>query len=174
MAAPSDTTLKTTVKVSVATQYKRTDVALNTQNLQDNLNVKLGFLMNNGAGKDKANLQWYSTRRLINTTEQLDLDGGITDNFGFTINFDAVKYMLIRNLETAVNRYLEVAFKNERYYIGPSGLRAIYEPFHGGIEAINSSASAEEGNMTISSNADITYDIILIGSHAESSSDSGA
>jgi len=173
VGAPSDVTLKTNVKFALSTQYKKTDQSLNAQNLADNLSIRLGFLLGNGAGKDKGNLQWYSTRRLVNTSETLDPDGVLTDNFGNSLNYDAVKVMLIRNLETASGRFLQVTFKSERYNIGPSGYRAIYEPFNGGIEAFTLSDSEEEGLISLTSNADITYDIVLIGSHAESSSDSG-
>lgn len=173
MGAPSDVELKSNIKVALSTQYKRTDKTLNTTNLNDNLNIRLGFILNNGAGKDKANLQWYSTRRLISTSETIDVDNDLVDNFGNSLNFDAINYMLVRNLETVSGRYLQVNFKSEQYYIHSGSLRVIFEPFGAGITAISQSGSAEEGNITVSSNADITYDIVLVGSHAESSSSSG-
>jgi hypothetical protein len=174
MGAPSDTLLQSFLRVNLSTQYKRSDLPLNLTNSKDDLSFNdISHILTNGRGKDKANLQHYSRRRLINATEVIDIDGGLTNVWGHTLNYDAVKQLLIYNRETALDRYLEVTFKNERYYIGPQGYRVAGEPYHGGIEAITSSGSAEEGALTIASNADISFDLIVIGSSGESSSSSG-
>lgn len=173
MGSPSDTSLTAQVRLNLTFAHKKIDDALNTP--LDSVNYGgISYTFQNGAGNNKLQLLYRSRRRLVNSTELFNLDGGLTNIWGHTLNFDAVKVLVIKNLETAINRFLEVQFKNERYYIGPTGSRVIIEPYGGGIEAIVSSASSEEGQMAISSNADITYDILMAGSATESSSSSGA
>jgi len=155
-------------------QYKRSDDAVNLNNIIDNLSyTDLKDTLTNGHTTDKANLLAHFRSTLINTTEFWDLDAGnIYDAFGNLLNFDAVKCLIIKNRETTNNLFIEVAFKNERYYIGPNGSRAIWEPCGLGIAAIVSSASHEEGRIRVTSNGSVTYDMILVGATAESSSSS--
>lgn len=156
-------------------QYYRTDDPTNPTNIIDNfqyLDLKDSLL--NGRTLDKANIlaHWQST--LNNDTEFWDLDSGnIYDTFGNLLNFDAVKCLIIKNRNLDANYYLEVAFKNEQYYIGPNGYRILWEPSGRGLQAIVSSQSQEEGRIRVTSNALITYDIILVGATSESSSSSG-
>lgn len=172
MGSPSDTSLTGQLRVNLSLVHRKIDLALNTP--LDSINYGgISHTFQNGAGNDKLQLLYHKRRRLINSTEVFNLDGGLTNIWGDALDFDAVKILVIKNLETAINRFLEVRFKNEAYYIGPTGSRLVVEPYGGGIEAIVSSASSEEGQLVISSNADITYDIILAGSATESSSSSG-
>jgi len=172
MGSPSDTSLTGQVRLNINLAHKRTDIALNAPT--DSVNYGgVAYTFTHGAGANKLQLLHHKRYRLINSTQVIDLDGGLVDVWGNALNYDAVKILIIKNLETALNRYLEVAFKNERYYIGPTGSRVVIEPYGGGIEAIVSSASSEEGAMTVSSNADVTYDLIVAGTATESSSSSG-
>jgi len=167
-------TLQSQINIELNSKYRRNDLPLNLTASRDDLDYKdISQLLKNGRGADLADLQYHSQRNLINTTETFNLDGGITNIWGDTLDYDAVKQLIIFNRETAANRYLEVTFKNEHYYIGPEGARIILEPAGPGIQAVVSSTSQEEGILTVSSNADITYDLIIIGASAENSS-SGA
>ena len=165
-------TLSAILTTRLETNYKNTQVLLNPSRLLDNLTVDISQSLSNGSGLNKADLQWYDRRQLINATEVLALDGTLQNNWGDFLDFDAIKILIIHNREQDISplKLLEVQFKNERYYIGPNGKRTIVEPGPGGILSIVSSASQEEGSIVISSNADITYDIVLIGSRNESSS----
>ena len=165
-------TLSAVLTTRLETNYKNTQVLLNPSRLLDNLIVDISQSLSNGSGLNKADLQWYDRRQLINATEVLALDGTLQNNWGDFLDFDAIKILIIHNREQDISplKLLEVQFKNERYYIGPNGKRIIVEPGPGGILSIVSSASQEEGSIVISSNADITYDIVLIGSRNESSS----
>ena len=173
--------LSAQLNLSLITQYRNVEVLLNPDNLLDNLNVDFSDELTDGSGLNKADLQFYDRRQLINATEILDLDGTLQNKWGDLLDFDAIKCLIIHNRETdlveppgpayAGNlKNLLVTFKTERYNIGPSGTRVIIEPAQPGIPAIVRSGSQEEGAMTISTSADITYDLIIIGSQNESSS----
>lgn len=172
MGAPSDTNLNVKTSLVIRSNYKRTDLPVG-QKAIDNQVFRDNIELTNGAGKNKANLIYRDTRTLVNSTEYLDLDGILTNLWGHTLNFDAVKELWFRNKQTEEDRYLEVHFKNERYYIGPKGVRYVLEPYNQGIVPIVSSQSAEEGQIIVSTNAQVTYELGIVGSHAESSSSSG-
>ena len=163
--------LSAQITALLTTQYRNVEVLLNPDNLLDNLSIDFSQELSDGSGLDKADLQWYDRRQLINATEVLALDGELINKWGDSLDFDAIKCLIIHNREIDVDplKILEVHFKDEIYYIGPNGTRFTIEPGPGGILSIVSSASEEEGSITISSNADITYDIIIIGSQNESS-----
>ncbi len=168
----STATIAVNMNATLVAQYQRTDDPINPNNIIDALNyTDLKDVLTNGHTTDKANLLSHFESTLNNATEYWDLDGGnVYDAFNNLLNFDAVKCFVIRNKETTPGLYLEVHFKNERYYIGPNAYRVVWEPSGPGIAAIVSSASHEEGRISVTSNGSITYDIILIGATAESSS----
>ncbi len=165
--------------VKLQTAYRNTEVLLNPTSLIDNLDVDFSQGLNDGSGLNKADLQWYDRRTLINALEVLDLDNGtLVNQWGDPLDFDAIKYLIIHNRQTNLldpdfginNTNLLVIFKSERYNIGALGTRVIIEPSTRGIPAIIASGSEEEGQIQISSAANVTYDIIIIGSQNESSS----
>ncbi len=167
--------------VALQTTYKNVEVLLNPTALLDNLNVDFSQGLTNGSGLEKADLQWYDRRQLINSSEVLNLDNILTNNWGDVLDFDAIKILIIHNRESDLieppgpgyagnDKNLLVLFKSERYNIGPGGVRTVIEPSTRGIPAIVASGSEEEGAITISSSANVTYDIIIIGSQDESSS----
>ena len=163
--------LSAQITATLTTQYRNLSVLLNPDNVLDNLNIDLSQEFSDGSGLERVDLQWYDRRQLINATEVLALDGALTNKWGDVLDFDAVNILIIHNRETDVDplKILEVHFKDEVYYIGPNAKRIIIEPGPAGILSIVSSASQEEGSITISSNGNITYDIIIIGSQNESS-----
>ena len=172
--------LTTQLAIKLQTNYRNVEVLLNPNALLDNLNLNFTQDLVDGSGFERADLQFYDRRQLINATEILDLDGILTNNWGDTLDFDAIKYLIIRNRETDLieppgpvyagnTKNLFVQFKNEKYNIGPGGVRVVIEPSTRGIQSIVTSGSQEEGQMQISSGANVTYDIIIIGSQSESS-----
>lgn len=171
----SDTRLETRLRFNLSTTYRKTDQPTNPAGLKDNINYSdIAIAIANGRGLNKANLQYHSRRRLVNTTETLDLDGVLTNKWGEALNYDAVKVLVIRNRETVAGRTLQANFKSEQYNIEARGSRIIVEPGNAGIQAITESGSQEEGLITLIATGDVTYDIFAIGSDMESSSTSGA
>lgn len=174
MAAPQDTNLRSFLTVVLATQYKRTDINTSPEGVRDNIDFNdIQHVFENGNGDDRANLQFHSRRNLIDTTELLDLDGILTNKWGQTLDYDAVKIIVIRNRETEDGREIKVNFKDEQYNIGPGGSRTIVEPNSNGIASLVSSGSTEEGQMTVVATGDVTYDLFIIGSFRELTSSSG-
>lgn len=174
MAAPQDTNLRTFINVVLATQYKRTDIPTVPEGVRDNIDfTDIQHALENGNGDDRANLQFHTQRNLINTSETLDLDGVLTNKWGQTLDYDAVKALVIFNRETEDGREIKVNFKDEQYNIGPQGSRTIIEPNSNGIASLVSSQSTEEGMITVVATGDVTYDIFIIGSFRELTSSSG-
>jgi len=167
-------TLETRIDITLSADYRRTDNVLNPQDIRDNFRyIDLKDALNTGNGTDRANLLFHTQSTLDNSIEFWDLDGVLEDVFGDLINYDAIKALIVKNKTTLSNAFLDVRFKNEVWYIGPDGFRIAWEPFGKGISPLISSASAEEGRITVSSNMEITYDLIVIGSQKETSSSSG-
>lgn len=170
----ADTQLSVGVDITFTANYRRTDnaVAPGQINQQQIRYTDLTDTLRNGRGQDAADLLYSARRNLNNAVDILSLDGGLMDNFGNLLDFDAVKGIMIFNRTETDGAILEVRFKSERYRIGPRGFRLIWEPRPEGVEAIASSASQEEGSMEISCDLPVTYDIILVGSSGENSSSS--
>ncbi len=159
-----NTDLTTVFRANLSTQYINTDDGINIANVRDNLKyLDINQKLLNGVGANLANLQHYSRRRLINTTETIDLETGLTNRWDEVLDFSDVKIGVIVNRQEEENRFLQVSIKGEEYYIGPRGFRVFYEPIAVGL-VDDSSSEASEGNIVVSSNADIEYDLILIGS----------
>ena len=172
MGAPSDTSLTTKFRATLATKYKRTDLPLNDTGITDDIKYLFDLTLTNGRGTNKANLQWSSRRQLVDSTELIDPDGVLTNNWGQTLDYDAVKIIIIKNRETDQERYIDVTFKNERYIIGANGARIIIEPVSFGVQSTVSSSSGEEGSLSVTAVGSVTYDIIIIGASGEESSSS--
>ena len=168
-------TLITALGLRLSTTYKRTDDAGNVDGINDNLNRNFDDSLANGRGTGFADLQYYIRDTVNNTVKAYDLDNILTNKWGDVLDYDAVKAIIIHNRETAIGRFMHVTFKNEVYYIGPNGKRVLWEPVGAGLAAIVSSASQEEGLLTVQTDTNITFDLIIIGSSKEdTSSSSGA
>lgn len=157
------------------TTYKRLDLPIPDSRAKEDIQYSdFVTTLTHGAGAGKANLQFQRRETLNNNVLIYNLNGGLSNSWGDQLNFNAVKFVIIRNRETDVGRNLEVRFKNEVYYIGPGGTRIIAEPRNEGIIAFNSSESSEEGSVIFETDTEVTFDVIIIGSTEESSSSSGA
>lgn len=157
-------------RLAASTQYKRTDLELNENNALDNLRYsQLQYEFTNGNGLNKANLQHHSQRTLLDTaTLNLNLDGDLTNIWGDTLYYEAVKVLIIRNTQTQDSRYLKVTYKDEVYYIGPEACRVLIEPNTTGLEQETPAGSEpDEPTMTFEAFGDVTFDLIVIGSTSE-------
>jgi hypothetical protein len=173
MPAPADTTLSTRLKISIITNYRRTDLELNPLNARDGLRISEAQSWQNGSGSLRADLQWHDQRSLSGS-ENLDLDGVLTNAWGMTLDYNTVKMIFIRNNETDESKYIDVTFKKERYIIGAGGSRMLIEPNVVGARSISSSSSSEEGYISVTARGGtISYDIIVIGASAQASSSGG-
>lgn len=160
------------LKVNLTTKYKRTDQLNPTDRdgLQDNLTYKeLNLNYVNGNGDGRADLQYHEERIIDSSTEIIDINNDLKNKWGDINNYGAIRMMIIHNKNVGQG-YIDVNFKDEQYRIGPEGARIIAEPRGGGIDAIVSSTSSEEGSLTVSADDFVTYDLIIIGSTFESSS----
>lgn len=129
------------------------------------IGINLAQAYTSGTGANQAN-QWFAdTRTLAGSAESLDLFGGLTDDFGTTINFTAIKELVIRSQSTTSSEVISV-FGN--WYTGNIGTSAVVDP--SGLLIISSPidghpvTNSSKDILTLDPNLDtITYDIFLIG-----------
>lgn len=169
-------TLRTTLRLGLVTKYRITDVITNPQGINDDLRYSdINHIFTDGVGGPNLNdLQYHKRIQQISSTVDYNLDDGTLKNqWGDALNFDAVKLLVLRNRETDITRFMDVTFKDEKYNIGALGSRILVEPSGPGTVANISTTPGLEGVITIITNSDITFDLIIIGSSQESISSSG-
>lgn len=134
------------------------------------------YSLANGTGANQADLIWHDQRSLDNTSETLDVAGGLTDGFGATVTFARIKLIYVKNNGTdstldvggaAANQFATpFAAADNEIVIRPGGWIILYAP---GATAYAVTAGTGD-NLKIqrnSSDASVqTYDIILIGASA--------
>jgi len=167
-------TLKAGFTGAISVNYRRTDQPISPNIVKGDIRYSIKKLLTNGVGAGKADLLYQERRIISNGIHIFNLDGGLVNVWGDVLNYDAIKLLCIVNRQSIEERkFLSVQFKNERYYIGPQGERIIVEPIGMGIASVQSSESSEEGQLVITSDNEIEYDIIIVGASRESSSSSG-
>lgn len=127
-----------------------------------------------GTAVDQADLIWHDVRTLAaSTSEDIDIAGGITDQFGSALTFARIKGFVVRNQTTTVGAILEVggAASNEWYgwagaagdkaKVGPDGVLYIWNPSADGFAV--TAGTADTLKINNSGSASVTYQIILIG-----------
>lgn len=169
-------TLRLNFRGNVTIRYKNTGFPL-TKSVLDSIQRAVTLTLTHSAGANKADLVYHHQHRLINTFKIYDLDDySLKDVWGEGLNFDAVKFFLLENIQTnleTIGNSINYTFKKERGVVGPKGFRIAAEPRGAGVQVETSSGSAEEGQLVVSTNSDVTYNLILVGSSEEQSSNSG-
>ncbi len=127
----------------------------------------------NGNLDAQANMIWSDTRTIApSTIEDLDLYGGLTNAFGDTINFTAVKGIFIFANADNVNNLLVggdanalvnyVGNNSDVLVIKPGGLFCVYDPTSGGYGVTNTTGDILQVANS-SSGSSVVYDIIIVG-----------
>ncbi len=163
----------------LSVQFRRTDVPeAGTNSTRDDIqnndaNMSLSF----GTGLGQADLFHHNRITLsgpVNWSQ--DFDSDFDDIWNVVQNFNAIKILIVRNRE-ATNlrplRHIRVTTKTESFWIGPQGSRIALEPNGMGLRAETESSSAEdEGiiNFEVTGSYDVTFDLFIVGSSAETSS----
>lgn len=164
------------LRANIYSKYSHTNFPV-ANAVIDRIQRALNLTLTNGGGPNKGDLQWHKQIRLQNTFVAYDLDNySMKDVWYEGLNFDAVKCIVLVNLTsdtTLVNKSFNYTFKSERGVVGPGGFRIIAEPRGAGVGVESSSGSAEEGQLVLSTNGDVTLYVILIGASVEQSSSTG-
>lgn len=130
-------------------------------------------VLTNGTGNNQANQVFTDQRTLTaSSTEDIDLSGSLSDAFGNTITFTAVKAILISSLSTNTNNVLVggassnqfinwVADSSDIITIPPGGMFMLTAPLGGfGV-------TAGTGDLLKIANSgggsSVVYDVVLIG-----------
>jgi len=144
--------------------------ALDNTTTKDALSLDLTDTLANGTGTDQANQIWHDRRTLAATSENLDVAGGLTDPFGATVTFTAIKCILIHNRETTAGYDLTigggtnalvnwVADSSDKVVIGPN---AVFLLWHPGAGYAVTAGTGDILKIDAGANT-VTYDIVLIG-----------
>lgn len=139
-----------------------------------NLYYPLLYGIANGTSGDQANMIWSSTRTLTaSSTENIDLAGSLTDNFGTSITFTKIKGILVKAASGNTNNVLvggaaSNAFVNwvgdatDIVVVRPGGMFMTYANDSTGF-AVTASTGDILKVTNSSSGTPVTYDIIIIG-----------
>jgi hypothetical protein len=142
--------------------------------IKDFNNLALTDSFADGTGIDSADLLWHDVRTLATgVSEDLDLAGGVTDQFGATVTFARVRGLAIRNQTTTAGHILEVGGASSNDWltwlgatgdvvkVGPDGCLFLWNP-----SAAAFAVTAGTGDLLKINNAgaaDTTYQIVVIG-----------
>jgi hypothetical protein len=141
----------------------------------DTLDVDLSDTLADGTGLDQADQIWHDERALSATsTENIDLNGTLTNALGDTVSLARVKALIIWNKNTTAGENLQVGAGSttfnlfgslsSRHTIGPNGIFVVWEP-----SAAAKAVTAGSADLLMIRNANsvvVTYQIIVVGSTA--------
>lgn len=117
------------VNVSV---YSRIKNALDLSTTLDTIQRNLGFTFTDGAAANQADIHWSDERTLAaNASEDLDLNGGLTDAFGAAIAAARVKILLIESDAANTNDVLVQSAPSNAFTAlggGDTGVYAAVKP----------------------------------------------
>lgn len=133
------------------------------------LGVNIARTYTSGTGENQANQWWADRRTVAGASENLDVVGGLTDMFGSTISFTAIKELLILNRSTTAAELLLISGTAVgNVMLTPAGGKAIVKAggiWHQAAPLGGFTVAPDIGDIiTVDPTADtITYDIFLIG-----------
>lgn len=124
-----------------------------------------------GTGSGAVDVMWRDQRQLVGTSEDLDLAGVLTNQFGAVATFAKVRGIYIRNTETGAGKTLSVGgaaanqfltpfgAADDKVKIGPGGVLMLTSPVDG------FAVTAGTGDkLKIDAGAQtITYEICIVG-----------
>ncbi len=140
----------------------------------DKLNYVKTLEFSNGVGLNQADQIFHDQRTLAASgNEELDLAGGLTDAFGNTLTFSAIKGMILKAAAgntnnvllggAAVNAFVNwVSDATDEIVIKPDGLFVLIDPTAGGYGVTASTADLLRIENS-GAGTGVTYDLIIIG-----------
>ncbi len=139
-----------------------------------NLNYPQVYGISNGTGQDQANMIWSSTRTITaSSSENLDLAGVLTDNFGTTITFTKIRGIIVKAAAANTNNVLVGGAGSNTFlnWVGDATDIIVVRP--GGMfmtyanDPTAFAVTASTGDIlkvaNSSSGTSVVYDIIIIG-----------
>jgi hypothetical protein len=137
------------------------------------MNYTQSYTITNGTAADQANMVFTDTRTLTaSSTEDLDLAGVLTDAFGATITFTAIKGIIVTAAAANTNNVVVgggtaglinwVSSVTDEVIVRPGGMMAVYANDATAYPVTATTADILKVANS-SSGTSVTYDIILIG-----------
>lgn len=174
--------------IKMTTDWRNTLSGIELSNPKDVARREYEKALTDGSGDDNVDIIWHD-RRLVTAatpTDDIDIYGGITDVFGNTLSFSAVKKLLIINLGLPSGADLEIATftasDGEDILVGAAASNPWTAPFNGDGSAqatvgpdgplllmspksgyAVAAASSDVLRITHDGTDDIAYDIIIEG-----------
>ena len=133
-------------------------------------NYSKSQVFTNGTGADQANMIFSDQRTIGASPDDLDLSGSLSNAFGTTISFTAIKGIIVfaasaNSGNVTLGGDGSAAFINwvsdssDSIVIKPGGMFALIDPSAGGYGVTNSTADV----LQVAGTQNDIYDIILIG-----------
>lgn len=138
-----------------------------------NVNYSKSYAITNGTSANQANQIWTDTRTIsASGSDDIDLAGVLTNAFGTTLTFTAIKGIIVCAATENTNNVVIggdangligwVGNANDVVNVKPGGIFAIYDP-----SAVGYAVTASTGDILQIANSagttSVTYDIIVIG-----------
>lgn len=163
-------TLNFRARFDLNIDYSRTDIVTNQTGIIDKYTFNFDKTLTNGTGGGQADILIHNQYN-ISTPLVLNLDS-IEDSFGEIKDIDAIKCLIVENLNTtdgALN--ISIPSKGETYFLGANGLIFVWEENKEGIKISESEQDSLEGNIILSPfTSNVLTNIFIVGSSMESSS----
>lgn len=164
------TTLSGNIGVTLAFDYQKID---DFNNVLDSPSFSYAFALVDGTGAGQAQ-KFFRDRRTVTTgaNDDLDLSGTLTDAFGETLAFTAIKGILIYSVpENSTNLTVGLSSAPFVSWLGgttptlgpiiPGGMFFLYRPDAAGYAV--TATTADILRITNAAGASATYEIILVG-----------
>ena len=164
------TTFAGTLTVGLVGSYAKTS---DLTSILESINYQSALTsLTSGTGDNQLNAFYSDTRTLAATNESFDLNA-VTDSFGATLNFTALKLVYVKNKSITTAQYLQLSGNfwdgdtsqlgplggtSPVAYIGPGGVFLWYSPINGATVT-----NTTKDTITVTNAASFDYDIIIGG-----------
>jgi hypothetical protein len=176
------------VSGNIATSLSFTETkALDLSTASESFILSLGTTFSDGTGINACNKKWHDQRTISSGVgESLDLSGSLTNIYGDSVNFTAIKVIIIQNLAAAAGSILQVTsnptntwasiWYNEGGFSFDSGIKIVggytAGTCTGGVFCMVAptaagyavtAGTADQLRFDQTSGSDLTYNIFLAG-----------
>ena len=159
-------TLQVALTGILSAQYRNIETDVSDDDAKDDISyTKIKASLANGSEVSQVDLLYHARRDFDPPGPQtLDLNNALQNKWGDVLDFYTIKVVVIKNLEVlGSDKYLKITIQSEVYYIGPQGVRIMWEPDVLGLLNEGVSSGGDPGNLVIDGDNSIDYDLIIAG-----------
>ncbi|KKN45138.1 hypothetical protein LCGC14_0685910 [marine sediment metagenome] len=167
------TSLATNLSMTLKTNHTTTDTDLSTP--ADVMTRAFSDTLQNGVVIDTADLVYHDSGSLASAAVDIDVAGGISDEFGNVITMVKVKAFLVINTSTTAGYILEVGGDANAVplfgavadftFVNPGGMVFWWDPSLAGYAVTGGTGDILQISSVTAAQT-VTYDVVIIGTSA--------